>query len=326
MLNNTKKEHPSEKDTLYWISRQWINSVTPSLKDSSVNKYEDLLRCYILPYFEGQSISQINSKDIKLLVDELLISGGKNQQGLSKTTISEVLSVMNRLRHYADSREIPVSFSTESIHLKRISGKVRVFSLSEEKTLIQWLCNNYDRTALSVLLCLFSGIRIGEVCALTWEDFDFTQGVLSITKTMQRIRLRDSSTKKTSVRITPPKSECSIRTIPIADNIKDYLLSERGRGTYILPGSKKPYVEPRTLQNRFHAILSNAGIKNANFHTLRHTFATRCIEQGMDVKCLSEILGHSSVSITLNRYVHPSLSLKIESINKLSSAFPLKEE
>ena len=143
---------------------------------------------------------------------------------------------------------------------------------------------------------------------------------------MQRVRLRDSSTKKTSVRITPPKSECSIRTIPIADNIKDYLLSERGRGTFLLPGCKKPYVEPRTLQNRFHAILSNAGIKNANFHTLRHTFATRCIEQGMDVKCLSEILGHSSVSITLNRYVHPSLSLKIESINKLSSAFPLKEE
>lgn len=140
---------------------------------------------------------------------------------------------------------------------------------------------------------------------------------------MQRIQTPGGS-NKTKILIAEPKSQCSIREIPITKTLKDLLKLYRDDEGYVLTGKRDIFVEPRTMQNRYKTILKTCGISNANFHTLRHTFATRCIEVGFDIKSLSEILGHANVSITLNRYVHPSMELKQKNIDKLSCLYAVK--
>lgn len=140
---------------------------------------------------------------------------------------------------------------------------------------------------------------------------------------MQRLQTLDES-NKTTIQITAPKSQCSVRDIPIPDILMPYLNKSENKNAYILSGNSVHYVEPRTMQNYFKRILKLCNIENANFHILRHTFATQCIELGFDIKSLSEILGHANVNITLNRYVHPSMYLKQQNMNKLSNLLAVK--
>ena len=140
---------------------------------------------------------------------------------------------------------------------------------------------------------------------------------------MQRLRIRTPEEKRTEVIILEPKSACSIRTIPLPDVIMGLLERFYAPGAFLLTGESKRFMEPRTIQNHFKRILCDCGIQNANFHTPRHTFATRCIELGFDVKSLSEILGHAGVAITMNRYVHPTMTFKAENMNRFSSLFSL---
>ncbi len=179
-------------------------------------------------------------------------------------------------------------------------------SVQEQQIMLTVLSAEMDLTRLGIYICLFTGIRIGELCALTWDDISLENNMIHIHRTMQRIQT-PSGEKKTAILIAEPKSQCSIRDIPIAGTLREKLLQQPVRQGYVLTGSKNKYVESRTMQNRFKEILDECEIRNAHFHTLRHTFATRCIEVGFDVKSLNEILGHANVSITLNCYVHPSM-------------------
>lgn len=172
------------------------------------------------------------------------------------------------------------------------------------------------------MLSLFTGIRIGELCALRWEDISFQEQTMRIHQTMQRVQDKSSSTQKTKIVITPPKSSCSIRTIPLPGQLIGILEGYRTTDSgFFLTNSLDKFIEPRTMQNKFKAALKHSTVDSANFHSLRHTFATRCVELGFDVKSLSEILGHTSVSITMNRYVHPSLELKKQNMQRLSELF-----
>lgn len=143
--------------------------------------------------------------------------------------------------------------------------------------------------------------------------------------THERIQDRTNSEYKTRIVVTTPKSACSIRTIPVPHGLMTILTAHKASSTgYILTNSDQNPLEPRTMQNHFKKVLKNSGITSANYHSLRHTFATRCIELGFDVKSLSEILGHASVNITMNRYVHPSMDLKRENMQRLSDLLAVK--
>ena len=311
--------------TVSTVGKAWLTEVSALLKDSSVNKYEDLLRCYVLPEFGDCEITDITNERLMEFSNKLITKGGKNGKGLSKSTVSAVMSTMNCLRINALRHNCTVAYNTECVTLKKDTGEIRVFSIAEETKLINWLCANLDLTSLGILLCLFSGLRIGEVCALKWDNFNFAESTFLIDRTMQRIRIKGDPEKKTEVKIFRPKSDCSVRTIPIPENLMEVLKKEQIEGAFHLTGDKNEFVEPRKLQYRFKAILKKAGIECANFHATRHTFATRCVEAGFDIKCLSEILGHADVSITLNRYVHPTLNLKSQNMSRLSGLFPLNK-
>lgn len=306
------------------IGKQWLSESAITLKESSIRKYEDIFRCYILPEFGEDELQEITDQRISSFVNGLLTSGGAKQQGLSPATVAEVLSAMNGIRVYAMKQKYKVSFSTRCVSLKRGHGNIRVFSLEEEQHLLSYLMENMDLPALGILLCLFTGLRIGELCAMKWDDINIQEKKMCVCKTMQRLRTDESKGSKTKVIISEPKSACSIRIIPLPDAVMDLLEEFHTPGTFLLTGDSKRYIEPRTMQNHFKRSLIACGIQNTNFHVTRHTFATRCIELGFDIKSLSEILGHASVAITMNRYVHPTMALKAENMNRFSDLFAVK--
>ena len=170
----------------------------------------------------------------------------------------------------------------------------------------------------AILLCLFTGMRLGELCALKWSDIDCKNRTVTVNRTVQRISAT-GHISKTILMETSPKSESSKRTIPLTDPVLERLRKLKGDKPYIF-GEDKP-LDPRTMQQRFKRLLKEAGVDDRNFHTLRHVFATNCIENGMDVKALSEILGHADVKITLNRYVHPTMDTKRQQLGILSDYY-----
>ena len=233
---------------------------------------------------------------------------------------------MRRILHYAQDQNISIDVTVFNVRVKQIPKVLEILSLSEQTTLQEYLMNQLDALNIGILICLYTGIRVGELCALTWEKISFSDKTICICQTMQRIQKRTSENKKTHIIIAAPKSSSANRVIPIPSTLlkilSQYPLEKNG---YFLSGSSLEVVEPRRIQYRFHKILKECCIDRKNFHVLRHTFATRCVEANIDIKTLSEILGHSSVSITMNRYVHPSLSLKRDSMEKLADFIAVKQ-
>ena len=173
-----------------------------------------------------------------------------------------------------------------------------------------------DISKAGIFLCLSTGLRLGEICSLKWVDIDQERRLLHVNRTVQRIKSKEGPAK-TVLLETAPKSVFSNREIPMPDTLLALLMPFKKAGQEYILCTNKP-MEPRTYQNHFKRYLGETKIPNYNFHTLRHTFATNCIDSGMDIKSLSEILGHSNVQITLDRYVHPSMDTKRKYINALS--------
>ena len=256
---------------------------------------------------------------------ELLTVGGTKATGLSPKTVNSSLSVMKNIFEYARREKNLQVADISDISVKQPQKPMRVLSRSEQQRLSQYLCFDPSPCHLGMLLCLYTGLRIGEICALRWEDICFAEQYLYVHHTMQRIQILGSREKKTKVVIQPPKSDCSIRKIPIPDEVLQFLRpAQRNGDAFLLTGLAQTYIEPRNMENQFKAAASDCGISDVNFHALRHTFATRCVELGFDIKSLSEIMGHANVNITLNRYVHPSMELKQKNMNMLSSLLTTK--
>lgn len=308
-----------------YVANEWLITAESELKESSIVKYKNILNNYLLPEYRGIPITAITQESLQFFLKNLFYYGGNKKQGLSSKTITSIFSITKNIFRYAQIElKVPVH-DIHNIRTRQDTPKLRIFSLAEQQKLHQYLIQNLSLSNLGILLCLYTGIRIGELCALTWEDISFDEQCLCISKTMQRVQQFDNTLPKTHISITSPKSMCSIRKIPIPNTIFDLLVNLQGqKQEYLLTGSTSKFVEPRTMQNRFQKILQTCHIEHANFHALRHTFATRCIELGFDYKSLSEILGHSNVNITLNRYVHPSMELKQKHMNLLANRFPVK--
>ena len=186
--------------------------------------------------------------------------------------------------------------------------------LPGEKTLAaleNYLLENIEEdTCGGIIIALYTGIRIGELCALTWEDIDWEEGILQVKKNLQRIREADNLENRTRVIMLDPKTADSMRFIPIPPAISGLLQAQKRKTGFIISGRKNAWADPRTVQYRFKKILQKCGVEYFNFHMLRHAFATRCVAMGFDIKSLSEILGHSNVQITMSLYVHPTIQQK----------------
>jgi len=199
-------------------------------------------------------------------------------------------------------------------------NNLNVLSIKEQEILEKNIMTDCDERKLGVLLSLYTGLRIGEVCGLKWDDIDFSTNTIHIHQTIERVTNVDEKGKgrKTKLVVGEVKTVSSNRIIPIPKSLLLLLKEYANRNNYVIPGKSYPYIDPRTYQYTFQRYLKQCNLRKINYHVLRHTFATRCVESGMDIKTLSEILGHANVNITLNTYVHSSIEQKRIQLDKLT--------
>ena len=299
----------------------WLQSTRINVKESTFMRYKHLSDKHIVPFLGKYPLSKINSQLVERFVDEKLKSGRiDGQGGLSPKTVTDMLTIIKSSMDYGSYNGFPISCNLSKISVKKKEKEMRVLTIQEQKCLTNVLLDATDLSKLGILLSLYTGIRIGELCALRWENLSVESKTLRVRETMQRIQSANVSEKaKTKIVITEPKSKCSIRDIPLPDFLLEIIRAHQGLPKeFVLTGDRNRFIEPRTMQNHFLRYVKESGIDKANYHSLRHTFATRCVEVGFEIKSLSEILGHANVNITLNRYVHSSFDLKCDNINKLT--------
>ena len=323
--NSVTVDPEISSDQFEQVAMEWFQAICPKVKESTSNKYWNLLNSYILPAFGSKALRDITREFVEAQCNFFLTAGGLKENGLSSKTVSDILSLIRNILQFATRKGKIISCDTRSIQIKRQTKEMRILSRTEQDKLCRYLYSELDACNIGILVCLFTGLRIGEICALRWEDVSFSDHTIHVHRTVQRIQDRTNSEHKTKIIVTAPKSACSIRTIPVPDNLLALLASYKTSSTgYILTNNDGELLEPRTMQNHFKKALRKSSINSANYHSLRHTFATRCIELGFDVKSLSEILGHASVNITMNRYVHPSMELKKENMQRLTGLLSVK--
>lgn len=306
------------------ILSAWLESSKISIKESTFSKYSQIVDSHIRPALGHYPLSKISTQLVEKFVQQQLSEGRLDGQGgLSPKTVTDLLVIIKKSVEYAKDHGIALSCNLRKLTIKRESKEMRVFTLLEQEALVRVLLDELDLYKFGIMLSLYTGIRLGELCALRWEDIYIEAAMLKVRRTMQRIQDKsDKATSKTKVIITEPKSKCLIRDIPLPQFIVDLAKNfEQFPNAFVLSGDPNRYIEPRTMQNKFKKYIKESGIANANYHSTRHTFATRCVELGFDAKTLSEILGHASVNITLNRYVHSSFQLKCSNMNRLTLPF-----
>lgn len=298
----------------------WLCASKINIKESTYARYSHLVRTHIKPHLGNFQTAQLTTGIVEEFVYQQLTDGRLDHRGgLSPKTVADMLVIIKSTLEYAKYKNLEVSCNLSKLTIKKKEKEIRVLTPNEQKLLIDVLMKEMDCSKFGVLLSLYTGIRIGELCALKWENFNLQQSTLNVKKTMQRIQVAEvGALNKTKIIISEPKSKKSIRDIPLPTFLVEIASKFSGdSNAFILSGVPDCYIEPRTMQNRFKAYIAESGIEDVNFHALRHTFATRCIEVGFDIKSLSEILGHTNVNITLNRYVHSSFTLKYNNMNKL---------
>ena len=295
--------------TLNEAVENWLKEIYNTKKVSTYTKYRLTYRKYI----QGKIGTELIEKIACEKIDELY------HITLSESCKKSIRCVLNQIFTYAQAQYKISAIQIQKLKCPKEIKPVKVFNTSEQAKLIDYLYQDMDIYKFGIILCLHTGLRLGEVCSLKWGDIDFSTKSLHINRTVQRLP-DESGVKKTILVEGKPKTNCSMREIPISDQIYDLLLKFKTTENVYIFKKNKP-LDPRTYQYKFKYFLRNAGVEKHNFHTLRHTFATNCISSGADVKSVSELLGHSDVKITLNRYVHPSMEIKRTHLNQLDSIY-----
>ncbi len=301
--------------------KEWLNEwlkdyIKPSNKTLTHERYSQICALHIIPSLGEYEIDKISVIDLQKFVTELLISGNhKTGKGLSANFVNTVISVLQNSLKTAFMIGLTREYVANKIKRpKTIEKQVSCFTAAEQKQIEQYVLNHKKDKLFGIVLCLYTGLRIGELLALTWQDIDFGKGLLFVSKTCH-----DGNDGYNHIRIIDsPKTVHSRRVIPLPKQILPLLknLKKRSNCEYIIADGDKP-VFVRSYQRTFELLLKKLGIAHKGFHSLRHTFATRALECGMDVKTLSELLGHKNATITLNRYAHSLLEHKTDMMNRL---------
>lgn len=301
----------AQKRKIYFedMASSWLLYKKCTVKKSTYYNYQYLINKYLLETFENYTIDDFTEFKVNELIDNFL-------QRLSPKMIKDIMSVLKSILKFSEEK-YNYKFHLEPFAIpKSQNTDLKVLTPKEQIKLENYCLKQDNCRYLGIILSLYTGIRIGELCALKWEDIDLRGRYIRINKTLQRVYIEKNKTK---ILIDTPKSAKSSRKIPLNDKMVNLLADKKDnfqKSTYFLTGTQK-FVEPRNYQYTFICALKNSHVNTYNFHILRHTFATNCINVGMDAKSLSELLGHSTVNITLNRYVHSSDRIKKKFLQRL---------
>ncbi len=297
-----------------FFCEEWLRMEKGKVKDSTYVKYEAILRNHIQPRLGGCFPPGINTWLAEQFKQELLAGG------LSAKTVRDILVVLRSILKYTASQYPGLFPAVEIGYPKEQKKEARVLSTEEQRRFVSYLRTDMDPCRFGILLALLTGLRIGELCALRWKNISLENRTIHVDATMQRLRDMDGQgERKTKVVIGSPKSDTSIRTIPLTDGAARLCgqYDPHCPAAFLLTGTEQ-FMEPRQMQKRLAKYTKECGLEGVHFHTIRHTFATRCVEAGFEIKSLSEILGHANTAVTLGRYVHSSMDLKRVNMEKLA--------
>ncbi|MDR3119620.1 MAG: site-specific integrase [Mediterranea sp.] len=302
----------TEKVKIRKIIELWKEDKKQYVKKSSYSAYLLSIENHLLPSF-GNQLS-VEESDVQEFVFRKL------DEGLSQKTIKDILIVLKMILKFGvknkllEYQQFDIQFPTE-----RERYEIEVLSKSNQKKIMNYVQEHFTFKNLGIYICLSAGIRIGEICALTWDDIDTEAGIINIRKTIQRIYVIEDNDRRTELILDSPKTKNSIRDIPMSRNLLRMLKPIKkvvNSSFYLLTNDAKP-TEPRTYRNYYKKLMKELDMPKLKFHGLRHSFATRCIESNCDYKTVSVILGHSNISTTLNLYVHPNMEQKKKCINQM---------
>ena len=315
------------KKILYkdWIYT-WLLEKKDYIKESTYANYSNNIFNHIIPKLGNYYLNELNHKVIQDFLLELSKNGRKdNTGGLAEKTIKDItIIIKGSIKKGINEDKIKHIELTFNYPKDNKENKLYVLTKREQNKITNYVLENINSRNIGLLISLYSGIRIGELCALRWEDVDFKKNCLTINKTIQRVYIKDKNKNISKVIITTPKTKNANREIPINKDFLEILKKVKSdKKHYILTGNEK-YIEPRTYRKYFNKVLDELKIKHFNFHSLRHTFATNCISLGVDYKTVSELLGHANINITLNLYVHPRYSQKKKCIDLVCKIFQEK--
>ncbi len=299
------------RQTLQEATELWIESQSSYWKAGTYTSYRQILDKYVIPRLGKKPVRQITNRTLYDFAADLK----QSDDTLSRNYIFQICALTRRIMRYLNKQyDADLSIPENPVGREQFP---RMFLPSEKalQILSDYLCaNSDDDTCLGILIALHTGIRVGELSGLTWKDIDLEEEILYIRRNL--LRVHRSGETRTNANVTKvvaqkPKSSDSVRIIPLPPGLIPVLRQHQKEGSaYVVSGVKAAWAEPRTIQYRFGKILQKCQIEYFNFHMLRHAFATRCVSMGVDVKSLSEILGHSNIQLTLNLYVHSTIQQK----------------
>lgn len=305
--------------TFAQTAERWLLDKKSAVKPSTYAVYGGILENHLLPPLGALDISGAGAWDLQRLLSDMLLAGRRDGTGgLSPKTVADIRAVLCLVLRYAQDRGLCAPTARAPLPVNPVQ-RTQVLTRAEQRLLEQCLLEKAEPFRTGVLLALYSGVRIGELCALQWKDFSFADGTVRVEKTLLRVRdSRPEAPGRTRVVLQRPKTPNSERTIPLPRQILGRCAQMcRRPEDFVLTGSGR-YMEPRACLKRYKRLLIQAQVADHTFHALRHTFATRCVESGFDTKSLSEIMGHASVRITMQRYVHPSMEMKRRQMERLT--------
>lgn len=307
----------TDKLSFSTCAANWLGDIEKRVKQSTFANYRFLLERHILPFFKRYTMQKLEGSDLEQFISEKLADGKlKRRSGLSKKYLKDIVSVVKQIAAYAEKRH-GIQNKIRYISAPKVNkSETETISAEDKAILSSYLIDSDDPMDTGILMSLYTGMRIGEVCGLKWSDIDFNDGVIIVRRTVQRICDGHGSTV---LLVGSPKTTGSCRIIPIPKIILNKLSKiSKVSDNNIITASQK-YSEPQFLRKRFKEILAMCGIKNVKYHSLRHTFASDCVRLGFDIKALSEILGHASTAMTLDRYAHTSLETKRMYMDRISA-------
>lgn len=296
------------------ITTEYLAYKRMAVKQTSLNNYAQILRNHLLPEFGERQ--QINEDDVQRFICKKLA------EGCSVSYVRGLCKVLSAVVKYA-ARRHGWRYSEWELHYKNVPHKethaVMALSVDHERRLLEYLRSHVNRKNVGIILTLHSGLRIGELCGLRWQDIDMELSLIHVRHNLQRV---GSYGGRSRVVLQQPKTESSMRTIPLSVETKIFLgfiHDDNSPENYLLSGTTKP-VEGRVMRDYFKRLLRRAGLpQDIRFHSLRHSFATRCVEAECDIKTLSVMLGHSQASITMDIYVHPTIEAQRKMLSKVAS-------
>ncbi len=296
----------------------WIDDfVKPTAKSRTYKRYNEIIHNHIIPNLGNYDLKNITPILLQKYTAMLLQSGNLvTGRGLAPSTVNTIITIIqNSLKVAVTCGEVENYTAGKIKRPKAEENSVACFTLSEQKRIEQKILQEKSDRFFGIILCLYTGLRIGELLALTWEDINFAKGTLSVTKSCYDGKSLNGKSERI---FEIPKTKTSQRIIPLPKQILSKLkeIQKKSKCNFVVSNGNK-FISVRSYQRSFATLLKNLKIPHKNFHSLRHTFATRALECGMDVKTLSEILGHKNATITLERYAHSLIEHKKEMMNKV---------